>query len=268
MFSYYLNTGDCIGSYPEFEVSLFKDSFFTVTSYNPTPPLTLTSYPTVFMGKGALLLSKLSPEFYHPAARLIEIQGYLQQSAPDISLTDLATLNNGTFDYAVLVLDAKEVESLSPPVDITPTLQINHPLSKAVLLQLDTAESATIQQTFYSSKQLPMLLYGQRNTPRFPSDSLSELLSSHSRANVGIIHDEQWYALEIGEKFRVIYPGRRNFAFYWARYRILFFILIRAEIAEIRMAALPIVKPFNIFKNSRLGFLTGNVSFSVNQLYL
>jgi len=40
------------------------------------------------------------------------------------------------------------------------------------------------------------------------------------------------------------------------------------EITEIGMAALPIVKPFNIFKNSRLGFLTSIVSFSVNQLHL
>jgi hypothetical protein len=45
-------------------------------------------------------------------------------------------------------------------------------------------------------------------------------------------------------------------------------VLIKAEITEIGMAALPIVKPFDIFKSSRLAFLEGIVSFSVSQLYL
>ncbi len=51
--------------------------------------------------------------------------------------------------------------------------------------------------------------------------------------------------------------------------RILFFVLIRAEIADIGMAVLSKnIEPFDIVKNRHLGFLTGIASFSMNQVHL
>jgi len=229
MFSYYLNTGDCAGSYPEFEVSLSKNSFLTVDGYNPSPSLNLSTWPAIFTGKGALVLGSYSPELSRPAARLQEMQGYLQQRTPDISLIDLQKLGTGEFDYAMVVMNPEQVASLSPPVDLVPALQIENPLTNTVLLSLDTAESATVIQTFHEKNgELPILLYGQRATVNFPAASLTRLLTSHSRANVGIIHEGQWYAMEIGKKFQVIYPDKHDFFFYWVRYRLLFFIFIGA----------------------------------------
>jgi len=229
MFSYYLNIGDCTGSYPEFEVALSKDSFLTVDGYDPSPPLNLSTWPAIFTGKGALVLGGFSPELYRPAARLMELQGFLQQSTPDISLIEMQELGTGAFDYAVVVTKPEQASSLSPPVDLVPALQIKNPLTKTVLLSLDTTEAATVIQTFRGKdSELPILLYGQRTSSLFPAASLTRLLTSSSRANVGIIHEGQWYAMEIGNKFQVIYPDRHDFFFYWARYRLLFFIFIGA----------------------------------------
>jgi hypothetical protein len=47
-----------------------------------------------------------------------------------------------------------------------------------------------------------------------------------------------------------------------------FSLLIRAEIPEIGMAALSIIEPLDIFKNSHLGFLTGILSFPMSQRHL
>lgn len=48
----------------------------------------------------------------------------------------------------------------------------------------------------------------------------------------------------------------------------LFLKLDRTEIAEIRMTALPIIKPFDIFKYILFGFVTGFVLAVMNKLYL
>ncbi len=229
IFSSYHKTGDCMGSYPELEVSLLQDSLFTVTSTNPTPPLTLTSFPAVFTGKGAAVPGK-SAEYVLPLVRLLELQGFYQQRVPDITITELANLTGGQFNYAVLAMDAQEAESLAPPLDLTHKLIVKNPLSDIKLLQLDTDESVTTAQTFYTAGKLPVLLYAQRHTQHSPCDTLTELLSSHPQGNVGIIHQQQWYSLEIGKKLRVIYPEKHDFAFYWLQYRLLFFALIGALI--------------------------------------
>ena len=54
----------------------------------------------------------------------------------------------------------------------------------------------------------------------------------------------------------------------WLRGIYLFLELDRAEVAEVRVATLSIIKPFDIFIDSRLAFLASIVSFPVYQLHL
>jgi hypothetical protein len=228
VFSYYINNDKCIGTYPEFEVVLQKESFLSVTNYNPTPPLTLSTYPAVFRGKGALLLSALTEEFYLPMVRLMEIQGFLQQSIPDVSIAEASQLETGQYDYAILSLDATTSQTFNPPVDLTQTFLITNPLSNKILLDLETEEPITTVQTYYSDDDLPLFLYQQRNISYPPLELLTEALSSHSRANVGIIGEKEWHTMEVGKKLRVIYPEKKNFVFYWHKYRFIFFLLAGA----------------------------------------
>ncbi len=228
-FSYFINRGDCVGSYPDFEVSVFKDSFFTVTAYDSTPPLTLDTYPGVFLRKGAVVLSSNAPRYLHPGARLVEIQGFMQQEAPDISLVSLDSLAQKEFDYAVLVLEPGEAKKFSPLVDIAPKFLIKNPLTGKLMIELDTDEPATVLQTFYDRDAgIPMLVCGMKNTGEFPVQSVDKLFMSHPNANVGIIHNDQWYALSVGKKYRVVYPDRHGLHYYWLRFRIIVFIAIGA----------------------------------------
>lgn len=225
VFSYYLNNDNCIGTYPEFEVLLQKGSFLSVGSYDPTPPLNLSTYPASQRGKGALLLSALTEEFYLPMVRLLEIQGFLQQSIPDVSIAEGSQLETGQYDYAILSLDPATAQVYNPPVDLTQAFKIINPLSNKVVLDLDTEEPITILQAFYSENKLPLLLYEQRNVSCPPLESLTEVLSSHTKANIGIINDEEWHTMEVGKKLRVIYPEKKNLMYYWHKYRLVFFLL-------------------------------------------
>ncbi|OQX11410.1 MAG: hypothetical protein BWK76_19165 [Desulfobulbaceae bacterium A2] len=226
IFSSYHKTGDCMGSYPELEIALLQDSFFTVTDTNPEPPLTLTSYPAIFTGKGALVLG--APAYVSSLIRLVELQGFQQQQAPDLSLVDPARLAEGGFRYAVLALDAAEAEAKKPPLDLGHKLIVKNPLSEVTLLELDTNEPVIALQTFYGPDKLPLLLYTQRHTEQAPLDTVTEMLSSQPQGNVGIVRGKEHYSLEIGKKLRAIYPEKRNFALYWMQYRLQFFILIGA----------------------------------------
>ena len=228
VFSYYVNNDKCIGTYPEFEVSLKKGSFLSVGNYNPTPSLTLSTYPAIFRGKGALVLSTLTEEFYLPLVRLMEIQGFLQQSIPDVSIAEVSQLETGQYDYAILNLDVTTAQAFNPPVDLTEKFKIANPLSNKVLIDLDTEEPITILQTFYSEYELPLFLYQQRNISYPPLELLTEALSSHSRGNVGIISEKEWHTMEVGNKLRVIYPEKKNLVYYWLKYRFIFFLLAGA----------------------------------------
>jgi hypothetical protein len=228
VFSYYINNDKCIGTYPEFEVVLQKDSFLSVGNYNPAPPINLSTYPALFRGKGAVLLSALTEEFYLPLSRLLEIQGFMQQSVPDVYLVESQQLDTGQYDYGILSLNADTAKSFNPPADLTQKLQITNPLSNKVLLDLDTEEPITVLQTFYTDDQFPLLIYQQRNLSSPPLKLLTEALSSHTRANIGVIGDNEWHTMEVGKKLRVIYPEKKNLVYYWYKYRTIAFLLAGA----------------------------------------
>ncbi len=228
-FSHYLNTGNCLGSYPDFEVSLFKDSFLSVAAYNTRPPLNLDTFPGIFQGRGALVIGRMEPQFFLPASRLVELLGHLQKQVPDVTLTNISDLDSDAFKYALLVLDEKTWPHISAPVEIGPRFIIKNPLTGEEIIRIDTPDPASIVETFYLEKNdLPVFLYGRRNSSVFPSEALTRMISGHPRANVGIIHQKQWYALEVGKKFRVVYPDKRGLEYYWTRYRIILFIVFGA----------------------------------------
>ncbi len=228
-FSHYLNTGNCIGSYPDFEVSIFKDSFLSVTSFDPQPPLTIGTCPGIFQGKGAIVVGEMEPGFLKTASRLLELLGFLQKKAPDISLTRLSELKKGGFEYALVVTGQQDATMPSPPVEIGPRFVIKNPLTGEEIVRIDTSDPVSIIETFYSKENsLPILLFGQRNTRVFPEKPLTSLFVGHTRANVGIMSQDEWYALEVGKKFRVVYPDKHGLDYYWVRYRIILFIIFGA----------------------------------------
>ncbi len=228
-FSYYLNRGDCLGSYPDFEVALFNDSFFTVTGYNPRPPITLSTFSALAQGHGTLIMDSLEPEQYRAAARLVEILGFQQHRAPDITLGSFPFPQAEPPDYALLITGGKLEKELDPVLKISPHFIIKNPLADTVLLDITTQEPVTALQSFYDkSLSIPLLVFSQRRAAKFPEKSITEIFSTHPRANVAVFHNDQWQAMEVGKKFRVLYPDSKGISYYWVRYRLIIFIVMGA----------------------------------------
>ncbi len=230
-FSYYINKGDCLGSYPDFEVALFNDSYFTITGYIDKPPVTLSTFPALAQGHGSLIVNPIKPELYKSAARLVEILGFKQQRVPDIALAQLPLSRTNPPAYTVLISEDDPNGGPDPLVRVAPHFIIKNPLTETVLLDVTTKEPVTILQTYYEkASQVPILQFSRRKSAIFPEDSITEIFSSNPRANVAVIHNDQWQAMEVGKKFRVVYPDRRSISYYWIRYRLIIFVVIGAAL--------------------------------------
>ncbi|PNX48164.1 MAG: hypothetical protein BV456_10080, partial [Thermoplasmata archaeon M8B2D] len=222
IFSYYLNRGDCKGSLPQMEVSIFKDSFLSTKGFRKNAPLSIGSYPSVFLGRGAIILSDNTPKFYIPIARLVEMLGQLQGV---LKLLRLEDLDKQQYDYAMFHMSPDKIHQLNPMVDMEPSFEIINPFSQKSLLKLSSDDSVAVLQVFYNKAGTPILIYSENDNASPFKDK--NLLSQQSlNGNVAIYKDNTWYPMEIGQKLRVVYPHQTDFEYYWVRYRLIICVLV------------------------------------------
>jgi len=225
VFSYYLNRGDCKGSLPQMEVSIFKDSFLSTKGFRKNAPLSIGSYPSVFLGKGAIVLSDNTPKFYIPIARLVEMLGQLQGIPPVLKLLRLEDLVTEQYDYAMFHMAPDKIHPLNPMVDMEPSFEIINPFSQKSLLKLSSDDSVAVLQVFYNKAGTPILIYSENDNASPFKDT--NLLSQQSlNGNVAIYKENTWYPMEIGQKLRVVYPHQTDFEYYWVRYRLIICVLV------------------------------------------
>jgi hypothetical protein len=219
-FSYYLNRGDCKGSLPEMEVTIFQDSFLTTSGFQEKPPLTIGSYPSVFRGKGAIVLSDLTPQFYIPIARLVKILGNYQKTPPNIQLVALDAFNPKDYDYVIMHLSPNLLNNIYHLVDLTPSFKIINPLTQKILLQLGLEEPVASIQVFYNQEGIPSLIYSEKDgvSPLYEKNSLN---SEKLNGNLAVYQNNLWYSIEIGDKLRIVYPHEKDLDYYWTRYRLI-----------------------------------------------
>jgi hypothetical protein len=224
VFSYYLNRGDCKGSLPQMEVSIFKDSFLSTKGFRKNAPLTIGSYPSVFLGKGAIILSDNTPKFYIPIARLVEMLGHLQGIPPVLELLRFEDLDTKQYDYVMFHLSPDKIHQLKPIVDMEPSFEIINPFTQKSLLKLSSDDSIALLQVFYNKAGTPTLIYSEDNNTSPFEDA--NLLSQHTlNGNIAIYKDNIWYPMEVGQKFRVVYPHQTDFEYFWVRYRLIICVL-------------------------------------------
>jgi hypothetical protein len=224
-FSYYLNRGDCKGSLPQMEVSIFKDSFLSTNGSRKIAPLTIGSYPSVFLGKGAIILSDYTPKFYIPIARLVEMLGKLQGTPPILELLRYEDLTTKEYDYAMLHLSPDKINKLNPLVNMEPSFEIINPFTQKSLLKLNSDDSVALIQVFYNKEGTPILVYSEKdNASPFENENL--LSQKTLNGNVAIYKENIWYPIEIGDKLRVVYPHQADLEYYWARYRLIICTLL------------------------------------------
>jgi len=219
-FSYYLNRGDCKGSLPEMEVTIFKDSFLSTYGFQGKPPLTIGSYPSVFRGNGAIVLSDLTPQFYIPIARFVKILGNYQKSPPNVQLVAFDTFNPKDYDYAIMHLSPSQLNNIYHLVDLAPSFKIINPLTQKILLQLGSEEPVASIQVFYNQEGIPALIYSEKDgvSPLYYKNSLN---SQNLNGNLAIYQNNLWYSMEVGDKLRIVYPHKNDLDYYWTRYRLI-----------------------------------------------
>lgn len=224
-FSYYLNRGDCKGSLPQMEVSIFKDSFLSTKGFRKNAPLSIGSYPSVFLGKGAIILSYNTPQFYIPIARLVEMLGQLQGFPPILKLLPYEDLDIEQYDYAMFHLSPDKIHLLNPIVDLEPSFEIINPFTQKSLLKLRSDDSVALLQVFYNKVGTPMLIYSE-NKNASPFEDQNLLSQQTLNGNVAIYKNNLWYPMEIGQKLRVVYPHQTDIEYYWVRYRLIICVLL------------------------------------------
>jgi hypothetical protein len=219
-FSYYLNRGDCKGSLPQMEVTIFKDSFFSTYGFQEKPPLTIGSYPFVFRGNGAIILSDLTPQFYIPIARFVKILGNYQKSPPNIKLVAFEAFNPKEYDYAIMHLSPNQLKNIFHLVDLEPSFKIINPLTQKTLLQLGSEEPLASVQVLYNQEGIPALIYSEKDgaSPLYEKNSLN---SQNMKGNLAIYQSNLWYSMEVGDKLRIVYPHKNDLGYYWTRYRLI-----------------------------------------------
>ncbi len=225
--SYYLNRGNCQGSLPEMEVSVFKDSFLSIQRVRSKPPLSLSSFPAVLDGRGALVIEPLSREQLENAARLLAILAQGSRRPLRFDLVDLQTYQNRSYGYGIFSLQPAKLKGLQPIVDLAPAFQIVHPLTRKVLLRFTTSDPVAVLQAYYHNG-VPLLVFSQRSAATVDQRSLRKLLLDAGNANVELLKNSTHYAFEIGDKLRVVYPFRKDLGYYWNQYRLIMFLLFAA----------------------------------------
>ncbi len=226
--SYVLNRGDCHGSLPEMEVTVFKDSFFSVHQTRRTPPLSLATYPAVLSGKGTLILDALTWDDLETAGLFLASLAHQVRDPLDFQLK---SLENGidslkTSPYALLFLRPENLARFDPLVDLSSEFRIVHPLTRKVLFRCETTDPLYVVQTFSGPSGVPLWI-GSGKNGLVPSRSMvSRIFTSSDKANVMIFRPKTSTVYEVGEKLRVVYPSRKDLGYYWNRYRLAVFIVL------------------------------------------
>ncbi len=223
-FSYYLIRGECHGSFPEMEVTLFKDSFLTIKSKRSKPPLNLSTYFTFLRGKGAVVADTENPKELTPLINLLTISGEINGVPPSIELTSRDKLSTNSYNFYILQLKPGSLHQLNPVIDLEPVFKIVNPLTGKVLLEFESSDPVSVLQTFYNSKGKPVLVYSSRAASMPPIEKLKRILIKGTRGNVSIFNNRNWQVMEVGEKLRVKYPFKKDIGYYWLKYKMVFII--------------------------------------------
>ncbi len=229
-FSYYRNSGKCQGNFPEMEVSVMKDSFFTVKSYQKKPDMTMGSYPAICIGRGAIVLNDLDPDNWMPLLPILENLGRNQSVPYPITLVSWEEFTEESYDFGIMNLGVKLPVTLEPAVRHDQAFMIVNPVTKKPLLDIKTTDPVAVVQTFYTTRGIPLVLFTRRPGIRVAPSTMMEALFQQTPANVIIFGPETWTGLEIGKKLRVVYPDAKGFSYYWALYRPIIFIALGAII--------------------------------------
>lgn len=241
-FSYYTYRGECRGSFPELEVSVSDDSFFSITGRSSSEPDRFYRFPGFLDGDGTMVVSEFSPAFIDLAMGLSEKIGKIRRSSLSVKVLNFEQFSSApqSGSFVIGVVKASQSGLFKPPVDLSQEFLIKNPQTERELLRVTTDDNVAVWQVFKSSGHglVGLLALSEALIKPELIRALLSGLNIEGNANVAVWAanryslfygeppEPSWQVFEIGDKLRVIAPAKKGFLYYWERYRIVFFIFL------------------------------------------
>lgn len=239
-FSYFTNRGECRGSFPEIEVSLLPDSFFTVVGHNLSEPQKFDRFPGFLEKDGIMILGTSDSALIDVAIALSEKLGKIRGAPFFVNVVgfDQFSPKDPVPSFLIAVIKASQSGIFKPPIDLSENFLIQNPQTGQVSLKVETTDKVAVWEVFQNELNKPVGLFAISDSlvDSETAGILVEDLRIEGSANaaVRIVSGDlssdklatlgaPWRFFEIGEKMKVITPTKKGFSYYWARYRIIFF---------------------------------------------
>lgn len=234
VYSYYPKEGQCLGDAVLFEGETSDSSFFEVLSYDEENPLTFLSIPSAFNGKGAMVLPNTKDknylEYLYLASSLYASIKQFDQSPLNIQIISKSQVDETNADYYIFGIPIDELDKNFGFIKgkKTELSVVNHDDGK-VLFRVKQDEPIGILQIFYYDKR-PALSIGQLGASSVSEQFAQYLVQKNAIrqliGNVAFFDSGEFVSYEIGKKQSLKNINTWNFAYYYEKYKIPFYVIL------------------------------------------
>lgn len=223
--SYFINRGECKGSFPNMTLSVLDSSYFY---YDEVTIKNIHSINDI-MGSmsGRTLVMTDSNQMISHAVSLIDILGKFNKGISDIDVAKWEGSIPEGYDFVILALEPSSTKMLDVPLKVNKgRFSIENPLTKADIFNSEYKDGFGVLESFDHEKSKILLLtfYKEINAlnslKEFGMDDINKLLG-----NVAIFNTDM-VSYDIGDKFRIIYKEVKSLSYYWAKFKLLIILAI------------------------------------------
>lgn len=234
VYSYYPKEGQCVGDVALFEGETNNSSFFEVLSYDKENPLTFLSIPSAFNGTGAIVLPNTKDKNYlehlYLASALYASIKQFDHSPLDIRIIPKSKVNEIDADYYIFSIPIDELNKDIGFVHGKDTKMsiINRDDGK-ILFRVQQDEPIGILQIFSYNKK-PSISIGRLGSPSVSEPFAQYLVQKDTIrqliGNVAFFDSGEFVSYEIGKKQELKTTNTWNFAYYYEKYKLPFYVII------------------------------------------
>jgi hypothetical protein len=206
--------------YEEIEVTLAQNSIVRTSGQYHPETMYVSDFARYFTGKGLVVMTELTPDYYQAAAKLMSLFGQQQGLSASIDLASSVPAS-GNYDYTIWLGAAKNIHTMNPVLYTNERYTFADPISNKLVFKNDFYEKQGVLQAYFNNRG-PVLLASDRKGLIYPW--LSQLTASKLRLMQGstaIVYDGIWYSVPFRGKVIPIYPDRYTIVDWWRSYKML-----------------------------------------------
>ena len=218
VFTYFTNEGNCTGTSPTMEATLFEESSLLVGAPENQRQILLDAVLGEMQGRGAVLVPEPSALSLAPLVDWAAIYGELHQQAPDIHCLQALPASE-TFDYYIVSAGNGSLpQGIQPLVATDKDLIVRNPLTNETPVQVKIGTPLWVVQAF-RHQNAPMMIFSSMARGEEPMPALTLTHLERLGGNVAVGKGDQWQAMTIGQKLKAVQPDKPDIAYYWNVYK-------------------------------------------------